>query len=355
MKLRLIYLGTKGGGAEFFRELRNLSLRSEQNSIEYVCSDMYIRGEEELGLTDVDYVVPGIRKIMYRPWLLVKFILICFRMSKAKTKTVNVFLMPSPLDAILYRILRKRGEKSVFFIHDSTPHPGELWPRKKSIDSRIKKADGLVFLSEHVRRQAGRKLSKKNSVVLAHPPFKSLIALSENGEPVKESGKPLPTMLFIGRIRKYKGIVQLVDFKELIQNRFHLVVAGQGKLPSGLNDFEIHNYWLSEFEISRFLADADVVIFPYIEASQSGIIPAAIQLNKVLIVSRIHGLVEQVEGYPRAFSFTVGDRESFMEALTNAEICVHEIRNSTNHSESNPGPSDFSVFYGDLLAFIGTV
>lgn len=355
MKVRLIYLGTKGGGAEIFRELRNLSFRSEQNSIEFVCSEMYERGEEEPALSDVDYVIPGIRTIMHRPWLFVKFLFICFKLGNSKSKTVNVFLMPSPQDAILHRILSFRGEKSIFFIHDATPHPGELWPRKKSIDWRIKKADGLVFLSEHVRRQVEKKLSKKNSIVLAHPPFQSLTTLNDNVESVKLSGKRLPTMLFIGRIRKYKGINQLVHFKELIQDRFHLVIAGQGKLPNGLKDFEIHNYWLSESEMSRFLADADVVIFPYVEASQSGIIPAAMKLNKVIIVSRIDGLVEQVEDYPRAFIFTIGDRDSFLEALTSSEISVHETQNSTSHTESIVGTSGFTIFYGDLIAFIGAV
>jgi glycosyltransferase involved in cell wall biosynthesis len=355
MKLRLIYLGTKGGGAEFFRELRNLSFGAEQNSFEYICSDMYIRGEDEPALTNVDFVVPGIRTTLHRPWLFFKFVFICFRLSKSKSKTINVFLMPSPQDAILHRILRLRGEKSVFLIHDSTPHPGELWPRRKSIDWRINKADGIVFLSEHVRRQAEGKLSTKNTVVLAHPPFKSLTKLGENAESIKSSDKSLPTMLFIGRIRKYKGIIQLVTFKELIQDKFHLVIAGEGNLPDGLNDFEVHNYWLSESEMSRFLADADVVIFPYIEASQSGIIPAAIQLNKVMIVSKIDGLLEQVEHYPRAFTFRIGDRESFLEALTNAEISVYEIRDSNNYLERTSSTSSFSMFYRDLIAFIGAL
>jgi glycosyltransferase involved in cell wall biosynthesis len=355
MKLRLIYLGTKGGGAEFFRELRNLSFGSQQNSIEYVCSDMYIRGEDEPALSNFDYVVPGIRTILRRPWLFVKFVYICFSLSKSKSKTINVFLMPSPQDAILYRILKLRGEKSVFFIHDSIPHPGELWPRKKSIDWRLRKADGLVFLSKFVRRQAEEKLSKKNSVVLAHPPFKSLTKLSEKPEPINNLAKSLPTMLFIGRIRQYKGIIQLVTFRELIKDKFNLVIAGEGNLPSGLEDFKIYNYWLSESEMSRFLAHADVVIFPYVEASQSGVIPAAKQLNKVIIVSRIDGLLEQVEDYPRAFTFTIGDRESFSEALTNAEISVHEICNSASHSESTAGTSTFHTFYEDLIAFIAAV
>lgn len=355
MNLRLIYLGTKGGGAEFFRELRNMSSKSEQNSFEYVCSDMYARGEEEPALSDNDYVIPGIRTIMHRPWLFVKFIFICFKMGNSESKPVNVFLMPSPQDAILHRILRFKGEKNVFFIHDARPHPGELWPRKKSINWRLKKADGLVFLSEHVRIQAGRKISKKKSVVLAHPPFKSLTKISKKVAPAKNVDQHLPTMLFIGRIRKYKGLIQLVTFKELIKDRFHLVIAGEGKIPSGLKDFEIHNRWLSESEMSRLLVDSDVVIFPYVEASQSGIIPAAIQLNKIIIVSSIDGLMEQVEDYPRAFTFAIGDRESFLEALTNAEVSVHEIRNSIKHSESSADISSFSLFYGDLIAFIEAV
>ena len=263
--------------------------------------------------------------------------------------------MPSPQDVIFHRFLRLRGEKCVFFIHDSTPHPGELWPRRKSIEWRVKKADGIVFLSEFVRRQVEEKLSKNNYVILPHPAFKSLTKFSKNTETIKNADKSLPSLLFIGRIRKYKGLNQLVTFKDLIQDKFHLVIAGEGNLPDGLNDFEVHNKWLSESEMSRHLADADALIFPYIEASQSGIIPAAIQLNKVMIVSRIDGLVEQVENYPRAFIFRIGDRESFLEALTNAEICVHEIRNSTDYSDSTAGTLSFSIFYRELIAFIRAV
>jgi hypothetical protein len=75
-------------------------------------------------------------------------------------------------------------------------------------------------------------------------------------------------------------------------------------------------------------------------------------LNKVIIVSRIEGLDEQVENYPRAFSFSIGDRESFEEALKNAENCLLGIQNSTNQSESNAGTSDFFRFYRELIAFI---
>ena len=179
MKLRLIYLGTKGAGAEFFRELRNLSFGSEQNSIEYICSDRYTREDEEPPLSNVDIVIPGVRTIMRKPWRFVEFVLICFRLSKSKSKAINVFLIPSPQDAILHRILKLQGERSIFIIHDAIPHPGELWPWKKSIDWRIKKADGLIFLSEHVRRQAEKKRSITNSVVLVHPPYKSLLKFSE--------------------------------------------------------------------------------------------------------------------------------------------------------------------------------
>ena len=352
MKLRLIYLGTKGGGAEFFRELRNLSFGSEQNQIEYICSDMYRRGDEEPPLSNVDFVMPGVRTITRRPWLFVEFISICFRLSRSRSKAINIFLLPSPQDVILHRILKLNGEKSVFLIHDAIPHPGEIWPWRKSIDWRIKKADGLIFLSEHVRGQAGKKHSITNSEVLVHPPFKSLMKLTENNSLERKSVKTLPTMLFIGRIRKYKGVNQLVLFKELIQEKFHIVIAGEGSLPRGLKNVEVHNHWLSETDMSRFLADADVVIFPYLEASQSGIIPVAMHLNKVIIVSRIEGLDEQVENYPRAFSFSIGDRESFEEALKNAENCLLGIQNSTNQSESNAGTSDFFRFYRELIAFI---
>ena len=144
-------------------------------------------------------------------------------------------------------------------------------------------------------------------------------------------------------------------FQELIQGKFQLVIAGEGKLPKGLKDIEIHNYWLSEFEMSRLLTTAEVLIFPYLEASQSGIIPIAMKLNKVLIISKIDGLVEQVQGYPRVFSFTLGDRESFRNALSESEANLLNMRNSKNHSGHNPTSPDFVLFYRDLMAFVAAI
>ena len=349
MKTRLIYLGSRGGGAEIFRELRFLS--REQHSDEefqFVRSDsLELRGTD-LPLSKSDIVLPGMRTVVSKPWYFIKLVLRVLALSTNGNNEKNVFLMPSPLDYFVFKLLKVKKQECFLLIHDAMPHPGEIWPRKSSIDWRLRQADGLIFLSNFVFQKAKERLVTSNYKIVSHPPFTSLTTYSEESTRKVTSSSNLPIMLFIGRIRKYKGIEILAEYKMQIQDKFQLVIAGEGTLPEGLGGIKTINHWLTETEMRDLIFQADIVIFPYTEASQSGVIPSVMALGKRLIVSEVGGLTEQIKNYSKAIMFDPGQPETLLVAMDRS---LQELKKDCAPQESDDQNDQvtFSKFLTQIL------
>jgi glycosyltransferase involved in cell wall biosynthesis len=114
---------------------------------------------------------------------------------------------------------------------------------------------------------------------------------------------PEKYILFIGRIRKYKGVENLVQaFDKLEINDFQLVIAGEGKLKIRHDPrIKLFNHWLAEDEIASLIEGSEVVVFPYVEASQSGILPYCLDKNKKVVITPLPGLLEQSVTYKNVF------------------------------------------------------
>jgi glycosyltransferase involved in cell wall biosynthesis len=119
------------------------------------------------------------------------------------------------------------------------------------------------------------------------------------------------TLVFFGLIRPYKGVEYLIEAFDLIpKNRifdFKLIVAGEAwgynvpekKIKSSPYKERIRyiNRYLSDDELSELLNEADVAIFPYTRASQSGAAHTAISYGIPIIVSHVGGLKESMAPY----------------------------------------------------------
>lgn len=316
MKTRLIYLGTRGGGAEIFRELRLVSRELQRTEdLHFVRSDSLELDGTDFPISSSDVVLPGLQTVCIKPWHMLKFIFEIIKLMKNGKNATNVFLMPSPLDYIVSNLLKMKKQRCCFLIHDATPHPGEIWPKKSSIRWRLDKADGLIFFSDFVSQKVKAQMGTNNYKVVKHPPFSSFTKHSDELIRDVNSYSRRPIMLFVGRIRKYKGLEILAEYKTQIQEKFQLVIAGEGTLPDGLEGVETINRWLTVIEIRDLISRADIMVFPYTEASQSGVIPSAIALGKRLIVSEVGGLTEQIENYSRALTFNPNRPETLLATL----------------------------------------
>lgn len=111
------------------------------------------------------------------------------------------------------------------------------------------------------------------------------------------------TVLFFGRILKYKGIEYLIKAEPLISSKFpdfKIIIAGDGdftpyeQMIVNRDHFEIINQYLPDDLISDLFQRASVVVLPYIEASQSGVVPIAYAFKKPVVVTDVGSLSEVV-------------------------------------------------------------
>jgi len=71
-------------------------------------------------------------------------------------------------------------------------------------------------------------------------------------------------------------------------------IAPYAEKIAALTNVHCENRWIMDDEIPDIFNDAAVVVLPYIEASQSGIIPIAYSLAIPVVATPVGGLQEQV-------------------------------------------------------------
>lgn len=120
---------------------------------------------------------------------------------------------------------------------------------------------------------------------------------------IKEIHEQKNTILFFGRILKYKGIEYLIQAEPLIASKLpdlKIVIAGDGnfapyeKMIVNKNNFEIINKYIPDEMVSELFQRASVVVLPYTEASQSGVVPIAYAFKKPVVVTDVGSLSECV-------------------------------------------------------------
>lgn len=132
-------------------------------------------------------------------------------------------------------------------------------------------------------------------------------------------------ILFFGRISPYKGIKFLLDaFVDILLTKKYpditLTIAGSGNF-----DFEIEHYRkyseiriLNEYiypeNLANLIFNSSVVVCPYIDATQSGVVMSAYAFKKPVIVTNVGGLPEMVKD--RSTGIIIEPKNS--EAITNA-------------------------------------
>jgi glycosyltransferase involved in cell wall biosynthesis len=220
-----------------------------------------------------------------------------------RSTDVAMCTMQSIWDVAAIPSLRRQTSRFILILHDAKLHPGDYYPFRESVMRwEIATADALIVLSDHVGRVARdfRGFSPDRIWTVPHGAFSfGSGAAAPRAFP---SNRPL-RLLFLGRIVAYKGLGLLLDAYRILRERgiaVELDIVGSGDLApyssrlAGLSDVTITNAWVDEEKIAEALARADVVVLPYIEASQSGVAAAALTAALPIVATPVGGLVEQV-------------------------------------------------------------
>lgn len=135
-------------------------------------------------------------------------------------------------------------------------------------------------------------------------------------------------VLFLGLIRPYKGLNHLLAAMPHVLREIDcgLLVAGEfyddktkytslvEQLDLGLR-VRIEDKYIQNEDVHLYFEAADVVVLPYVEASQSGIVPIAYAFNTPVISTRVGGLPEAVLDGKTGFLVDAGNSAQLAEAI----------------------------------------
>lgn len=171
--------------------------------------------------------------------------------------------------------------------------------------------------------------------LLGLPPHK--IAVIDHGnymffddeESEKDCTDGIFRILFFGYIRKYKGLAVLLESLHLLgqdEHPFRLEIVGKPQESFAPYQQQIERYGLAPRvetrldyvplpEVKRHFQRASVVVLPYLNISQSGVLQLAYAFGKPVVVTRTGGLPEVVEDGRTGFVVPPGDSRALALAL----------------------------------------
>jgi glycosyltransferase involved in cell wall biosynthesis len=201
--------------------------------------------------------------------------------------------------------------RTAMYVHDVVEHPGrfsiyeifKLVFQKNNLKHVFKATDRIILLS-------------KNSYALfksCYPAYADKAIMMPLGAHLPEVKRHRPAeisdldqsryYLFFGRFGRYKGIIRLLKaYQAITAEKPLLIIAGSGTLEKEEraliekdDNVRLINRYIENAEALYLISNALTVILPYIEASQSGVLPIAYSCKVPVVTSNVAGLIEFVE------------------------------------------------------------
>ena len=213
----------------------------------------------------------------------------------------------------------------VMSVHDPEPHSGERnW--RKQLARRL----AYPRTSEFILYNGA--MLDAFSARYRIPPAAIRVARLGSYDIVREwsspdRGRVGPTVLFFGRLSRYKGLDVFYDAATRIARRVpgvRFVVAGRAvegyTLPSppdlkGAGDIDLRDRYLSNAEAATLFLQATVVVCPYRDATQSGVVMTAFGFGVPVVATNTGGLPEYVIPDRTGLLVPPGDAEALADAV----------------------------------------
>lgn len=224
-----------------------------------------------------------------------------------------------------------KGNKKTRIItitHNVKPHEKRIGDRcfTRYLFSGV---DNFILLSKRLEQDLKMMKIDARFKTLFHPVY------SIFGDPLpKETArehlnvKGEKIILFFGFIREYKGLDNLLKAFSILKGKINikLIIAGEyysneehyRKLIDELkirDDIYLFNNFIPTTEVKYFFSAADMVILPYNNATQSGIVQIANNFNKPVIASDVGAMSESVFENKTGFLVVKQNPEKLAETI----------------------------------------
>ncbi len=218
---------------------------------------------------------------------------------------------PSGINLVLeaVRLARAQNVRVVWTAHNLQAHAGihakleqEFW------DKFCASLDGVIALSEHSRAALLEKHSSLEHIpitVIPHGHYRDAYPNTIPRDQARTSlGLPLeiPVLTFVGQLRAYKGIPELLEAFGKLEGDARLLIAGKPVPPAdtphlemlAARDHRVHLElgFVPDDRLQLFLNAADLIVLPYRQILNSGSTLLALSFNAPVLAPAIGSLPE---------------------------------------------------------------
>ncbi len=235
-------------------------------------------------------------------------------------------------------LLKLLNIKLVWTIHNLTHHED----RQKQIELFFCRfvgnlADAIITHCERAQVEVAKvfKIKKIKKIhVIPHGNFIKFYENKISKEKAKKKlrlSEPIFNFLFLGEIRPYKGIKELISAFKKVDNTgcqpIGLIIAGRPKndefavelrrLIKGNKNIYLVLKYISDNEIQIYLKAADIVVFPYRKVFTSGGILLAMSFGKPIIAPRL-GCISDVLDHSGSYLYDPMHSNELYETMKKA-------------------------------------
>lgn len=216
----------------------------------------------------------------------------------------------APVLAFVARAARGAGARVVWMVHNARPHERSRLPWGPFLTLGIRSSD-RVLTHARTEAEALAALRVRADVRVLPMPAPRYGDVPDRATARRELGidSAEAVFLFLGYVRAYKGVEVFLaalprlargarPWRALIVGEWYLERASLDELErraAGAGTLEVVDRYVSEPEVSRYLAASDVVVLPYRTATQSAVIPLAYAHGRGVITTRVGSLQDAVE------------------------------------------------------------
>jgi glycosyltransferase involved in cell wall biosynthesis len=324
----------RGGIAHYtsllFRELKKrhqvelISLKRQYPKILFPGKDQEDRSQERIEVENDPLIHP------LNPWSWIS------TFSRIKSGLPDLILFQwwhpffAPSFGTLALLLKRWGRAKVCYLcHNVRPHESTFFDNLL-LKYAFYAPDHFIVHSESDLRELKRLRPDATVLKTPHPNYE-IFKTGNEMEPV-EARKELDIggnlLLFFGYIRKYKGLEYLIQAfpKVLKEINCTLLIVGEIyedkdkylQMIEGSNakdKIKLIDQYIPNEKVALYFTAADLVVLPYISATQSGIIQIAYGFNKPVVSTRVGGIPEAVVEGETGFLVDPKNANALAEAI----------------------------------------
>ncbi|HIB77086.1 MAG TPA: glycosyltransferase [Flavobacteriales bacterium] len=252
--------------------------------------------------------------------------------------------------------------KVVAIMHNATSHDGKAsdkWLTRRFLN----RVDSCITLSKSVADSVAELAPKLPIKTLFHPLYNHYPKAIPSTEARKELGIPESAKhvaLFFGLIRPYKGLATLIEATNSMADDTHLIIAGECYGPwdpyeklisksKASSRIHVINRFIPDSELPLIFGAADLVVLPYLNASQSGVTATAIHYNLPIIASNVGDLPSSISQNITGLLVSPGDSAKLGSAINNWFSSNHKSDSVKNEYTSIKESKSWTSFASQLV------